>query len=90
MNAIEFITWFESKITKLINSTDDANRSRIRKLVNEAINYLAHMSPMDRNEVRDLFYRSHSTFMIGNFKIPYDERYQFDTIEAILATIEGY
>ncbi len=89
MNASEFITWFGNELRDLIHTISVTDRFEpSRDLVNRAIDNLKELPSIERNRVKDLLDASHQTWLIGNFRIPYDIRADFDWIEGIVATIE--
>ncbi len=91
MDANEFINWFGNELRDLIQTTSVENRFEpSRDLANRAINTLKEMSSPQLIQVDDLLNASHQTNMVGNFRIPWDIRDDNDTIEEIIATIEGY
>ena len=91
MNANEFIKWFETELQNLGQDHIDMNRFEASNdLVSRAINRLINFPSLERKRVLDAIIVSHQSGMIGNYKIPVDDRDKFDTIEAILASIEGY
>ncbi len=89
MDANEFIKWFGSELQDLIRTTSVVNRFEpSRALVNRAIATLKELPSIELTLVRDFLDASHRTWMIGDFRIPYDIRDDFDWIEGIVATIE--
>lgn len=91
MNAGEFIQWFGNELQELILTTNGTYRfTATRDLVGRAINNLSEMPPADREKVSAILATSHLTNKIGDFRVPYDIRDEYDTIEAVLATVEGF
>ncbi len=91
VNANEFIKWLGSELQTLIQTTNELNRfSTSKDLVDRAINYLIELPPVDRSRVLDALITSYELRKIGDFQVPYDIRNEFDTIEAIYATIKAF
>jgi hypothetical protein len=89
MNADEFIKWFGNELENLLRTTNDTNRfTASRELVNQAIQTLEALPSIERARIQDLLVASYQSGLIGDFRIPFDIREEYDWIEGILATLK--
>jgi hypothetical protein len=91
MDAIELIKQFGDELQKLVRATDNTNRfTASKELVDRMFHSLEELPPAERARFQVLLIDSHQSGMIGDFRIPFDLRDEYDWIEGILATIEGF
>jgi len=90
MNADEFVNWLGIELHRLVQIPIDSNRfEATRDLVNRAVSMLIGLPPSEQKQVVGAIITAHQSGRIGDYRIPYDIRDEFDMIEEVLATIEG-
>ncbi len=88
MDANKFIKWFGLELQRLIQTTSETDRFTLsRDLVSRVIYSLSRLSKSDRDQVMGILVKSFKSGRIGDYKVPFDIRDEYDTIEAIYATI---
>lgn len=87
----EFSLWLGNEFQNLIQIQDASTRfDEGKNIVSILINKYTHASANERKNALDSVIKSHEKGKIGNFIIDFDKRNEYDTIEAILSTIEAY
>ena len=91
MNSDEFIKWLSAQLLCVNQFPINANLIEAsHDLVNGAIEKLSSLASLEQEKVIETIIKCHQSGSIGDYQIPYDDRDKFDTIEAILGTIEGF
>ncbi len=90
MNINEFVNWLGIELQRLVQIPSDYNRlEATRDLVNRAMSMLIGLPVSEQKQIVGGIIIAHKLGRIGDYKIPYDIRDEFDIIEEVLATIEG-
>jgi len=91
MDANEFVEWLGLELQNLVQIPVDANRFEAScDLVQRAFDEIMNSDPYEQNRIWNELKEAPKSRKMGNYQIPFDIRDDCDTIEAVLATIEGF
>jgi hypothetical protein len=91
MDANEFVKWLGTELQNLVQIPFDANRFEAScDLVQRAFDEIMNSNPNEQYQIRDELNKVPKSRKMGDYQIPYDIRDDYDTIEGVLATIEGF
>jgi hypothetical protein len=90
MDPIDFLEWLGDKLEGLVSSpVVDSRLAMGQGIVQDAFDLFTSMAREDIQSVMN-YLVDPSIEIIGNFNLPRDQRDDWDWIEGILATIQGY